>query len=85
MMLAACQAIDSTKASLTPQTAASPVQAVPCPSDPAFGYHAPKDEAIAAQWLKGALPDPTNHYDTPDTVAAIRRHNAAVQAVCAGN
>lgn len=85
MTLGACQTTPSTGVSLAPQTSAAPVQAVPCPTDPAFGYHAPKDATEAAQWLKGALPDPTNHYDTPDTVASIRRHNAAVQAVCAGN
>lgn len=80
--LAACQATDSTKDNLAPQTSSAPVQAVPCPSDPSFGYHAPKSPEDVAVWLKGALPDPTNRYDTPGTVSNIRRHNAAVVAVC---
>lgn len=81
-MLAACQTTPSTGDSPAPQTADAPVQAVPCPSDPPISYHAPKVKADAEKWQAGQLSDPTNHYDTPDTVSAVRKHNAAVVAVC---
>lgn len=80
MLLQSCQT--PTTAVSAPQSAASPVQAIPCPSEPPIDYAAPRDPKDAAAWLAGNFPDPTNRYDTPVTVDQIRKHNAAVASVC---
>ena len=55
----------------TPITA--PVALVPCEAAPVISFSAP---ALAE------FPDPQNIYDSPQTVAQIRRNNAAWRAVC---
>jgi hypothetical protein len=51
-------------------------------------YHAPTNVAEIDQWLQGKMPDPSNVYDTPDTVngsashGGIRKNNAAIQSIC---
>lgn len=58
------------------------IKAIPCVEVPVIKFHAPTDAAEVGNWLSGALPDPENSLDTPSTVAAIRRANAARAAVC---
>lgn len=60
----------------------SPVKAVPCVNLPVITLHTPKDMASGQAWFSGKLPDPSNIYDTPDTVLQIRRNNAARNAIC---
>ena len=65
-----------------PVIVSSPVKAVPCVELPVIRFHAPTNLPDTKAWLAGALPDPTNAYDTPGTVDAIRKLNAARGAVC---
>jgi len=60
----------------------SPVKAIPCTEAPLIPYHAPTDEASVAKWEAGTMPDLSNAFDTPGTVSAIRRANAAREAIC---
>lgn len=92
MMLAILSATILLRCSTTPstpgpQSSSSPVQAVPCPADPTFVFHAPKDgTADEIAWTKGAMPAAQAAlYDRPDTVGKIRAHNAAVISVCGGH
>lgn len=64
------------------QPGPSPLKAVPCVEAPAIDYHAPKDSMDLLAFLAGNLADPHNVYDTPATVLAIRKANAARAAVC---
>lgn len=79
MMLTACSTTQPTPALPSPN---SPIKAVPCTELPVLAYHAPDTAEGIREWLAGALPDPQNAYDTPSTVAAVRRANAARSAVC---
>jgi len=45
-------------------------------------FHAPRDEEGALLWVQGDLRDPTNRWDTVDTVNRVRRNNAAWRALC---
>jgi hypothetical protein len=45
-------------------------------------YHAPGEATEILQWQQGALPDPQNIFDTPETVAVLRAQNGAIGAVC---
>lgn len=58
------------------------VKAIPCVSEPVISFHAPVAAAEVLAWMAGGLPDPQNKFDTPGTVQAIRRANAARSAVC---
>lgn len=58
------------------------LKAVPCPQLPGIGYHAPTTESDVANWQAGRLVDTSNKLDTPATVEAIRKFNAARDAVC---
>ncbi len=60
-----------TACSTTPTTA--PVALVPCDAVPIISFSAP---ALAE------FPDPSNIYDSSQTVAQIRRNKAAWRAVC---
>lgn len=79
MMLAACSTTPPTAALTSPTSA---VKAVPCVEVPMIPYHAPTTASAVSAWLAGTLPDPKNAYDTPGTAAAVRRQNAARNAVC---
>lgn len=69
----------------TPPEATKPVRAVPCLSLGQIKYHAPKTLTEVEDWSDGKLPDQTNHFDTPDTVQAVRDQNAAISAICGTN
>ncbi len=79
MTLTACS---TTQPMPAPQRVASPAKAIPCVEAPIIRFHAPANAAEVGAWLAGKLPDPSNVYDTPETVAAVRRANAARAAVC---
>lgn len=79
MMLSACSTTTPTRG---PQSPNSPVKAIPCVEVPVIPYHAPKTATDLGALLAGTLPDPKNAYDTPSTIAAIRRANAARGAIC---
>ena len=79
MILAACSTTRQIEALPSPS---SPVKAVPCVEVPAIPYHAPQNATELTALLDGTLPDPKNVYDTPSTITAIRRANAAINAVC---
>ena len=79
MMLVACSTTPPTAALQSPN---SPVRAVPCVEVPVIPYHAPQNATELGALLAGTLPDPKNVYDTPPTIAAVRKANAARNAVC---
>lgn len=66
----------------TPVLPTSALKAVPCVSLGLLSYHAPTDATTASKWFSGPFHDPTNAFDTPSTVTAIRSQNAAIKAVC---
>ena len=76
ILLLGCSTIQTTQGQRTA------IKAVPCTEIPTIRYHAPLDAASIKLWLEGALLDPSNGYDTTDTVAQVRRNNAARKAVC---
>lgn len=79
MMLVACSTIRTTEA---PPNLNSAVKALPCTEQPAIAYHAPQNATELAALVAGTLPDPKNVYDTPNTILAIRKANAARGAIC---
>ncbi len=78
MLTASCQTLP-TGGQTSPSAA---IKAVPCVNLPVMAYHAPTDAQSLQKWLSGALPDPQNVYDTPSSVASIRRTNAAINSIC---
>lgn len=64
------------------QSPYSAVKALPCTEVPVIPYHAPQNATELAALLAGRLPDPKNVYDTPATILAVRKTNAARNAVC---
>lgn len=58
------------------------LNAVPCPELPPIIYHAPRNATEIVQWQAGRLVDTSNTLDTPETVEAVRKFNAARDAVC---
>lgn len=78
-MLAACS---TTPPTVGPPNHSSAVKAIPCVEVPVIPYHAPTTASAASAWLAGTLPDPSNAFDTPGTVTAVRKANAARTAVC---
>lgn len=83
MILPACSTIQTTLG-LSKGTDPA-IQAVPCPSLPEIPFHTPATAAEVIEWQAGKLDDPHDQYDTPETVAAIRRLDAAVAKVCHPN
>jgi hypothetical protein len=68
-----------------PDIPASPaVQGIPCAADPPIHFEMPDSPAKQGAWREGDFQDPVNRFDTPETVAAIQKHNAAVKAACGG-
>lgn len=78
MLLTSCQTAPTPVLS----SQASAVKAVPCVELPVIRFHAPATLSDVEAWSAGTLPDPGNGLDTPSTVSAIRKANAAVAAIC---
>lgn len=76
--LTSCETIGTA----VPRTDHAILNAVPCPELPPILYHAPRNATEIVQWQAGRLVDTSNTLDTPETVEAVRKFNAARDAVC---
>lgn len=74
-MLPALLSLTMLPACTTTQTTAAVVREIPCDAVPVITFSAP--------FMTG-VDDSANVYDTPDTIAQVRRNNAAWRAVCGG-
>lgn len=75
MILVGCGTIRTTP-DQPPAPNANPAgKFVPCSQDPTIIFHAPKDGDDVSE-------SAANIFDTPETISAVRKHNAAVREAC---
>lgn len=66
------------------QAPATAARGVACGTDPIIHFNMSDSPPKQGAWRDGDFQDPVNRFDTPETVAAIQKHNAAVQSACGG-
>lgn len=76
-ILASCSTTRTTGASgpPVPPPKSSGALYVPCLEDPVIKFNAPDPDHPIPE-------SAANAYDTPETISAVRKHNAAVRGVC---